>query len=338
MENNPAHYAAAVPAGILINNYAMNITLVAPGFAPIPPTGYGGIELVIWNIQTMLTDHGHRVSIVNVMGDGSSIAKRWKIVRAIHASRADVCHIHASKYFNLARFIRCPNVLFSDHSPGVSCADYPYHHRAKVKNAHTLCFSEKIKNLYAAAGISSDFLHVIPNGVMVAEFSFTENPKHPEKSICLGLVSKRKRQYAIADIPNIDFAGPTHEPVDFLDGAYQGEWSRQQVCRQLTDYANLVLLSDAEAHNLVCMEALASGLGLVISENAADNLDTSLPFIDVVPDDKIHDREFVSGIIAKNRAIALTMRKHIREYARINFDTEHIVKTKYLPLLLSIVL
>ncbi len=62
-----------------------------------------------------------------------------------------------------------------------------------------------------------------------------------------------------------------------------------------------------------------------------------MPFIDVVPDDKIHDRGFVSGIIAKNRVTSLSMRKDIREYARINFDTEHVVKTKYLPLLLSIV-
>ena len=237
------------------------------------------------------------------------------MIRQINASRADVCHIHASKYFNLARFIRCPNILFSDHSPGVSRADYPYHHRAKVKNAHTICLTNKIKELYVAAGVDSAYLHVVPNEVAVDEFSFTENPKHPDRSICLGLVSKRKRQYAIADIPNIDFAGPIHEPVDFLDGAYQGEWSRQQVCRNLTEYANKVLLTEAEAHNRACMEALASGLGLVISENSADNLDTSLPFIDVVPDDKIHDREFVSGIIAKNRATALTMRKHIREYA-----------------------
>ena len=316
----------------------MKITMVAPGVYPIPPTGYGGIELVIWNIRKALIGEGHHVNIVNLMGGGNSIAKRWKIVRAINASRPDVVHIHASKYFNLARFIRCSNILFSDHSPGVSFEEYKYHRRAKVKGAHTLCFSEKIKEFYAAVGISCDFLHVIPNGVAVAEFSFTEQPKYPDRSICLGVVSKRKRQYAIADLPNIDFAGPVNEPVDFLDGAYQGEWSRQQVCRNLTEYANKVLLTEAEAHNVACMESLASGLGLVISQNATDNLDTSLPFIDVVPDDKIHDRGFVSGIIAKNRATALTMRKDIREYAKSNFDTDHVVKTKYLPLLLSIVL
>ncbi len=313
----------------------MKITMVAPGVYPIPPQGYGGIELVIWNLQTMLTNHGHRVSIVNVM-KGSSIAKRWNIVRAINASCPDVVHIHASKYFNLARFIRCSNILFSDHSPGVSFEEYKYHRRAKVKGAHTLCFSEKIKEFYAAVGIGRDFLPVIPNGVAVAEFSFTEQPKYPDRSICLGVVSKRKRQYAIADLPNIDFAGPVNEPVDFLDGAYQGEWSRQQVCRNLTEYANKVLLTEAEAHNVACMESLASGLGLVISQNATDNLDTSLPFIDVVPDDKIHDRGFVSGIIVKNRATALTMRKDIREYARINFDAEHVVTTKYLPLISSV--
>ena len=314
----------------------MNITLVGTGDHSIPPEGYGGVELVIWNIRNILIDHGHKVNIVNVPGGGNSIPRRWKILRAIHAGRPDVVHLHASKYFNLARFIRCPNIVFTDHSPGVALADYEYHRRAKIKGAHTTCFSEKIKGLYAASGIDRNFLHTIPNGVAVNEFSFTEKPKHPDKSICLGVISKRKRQYALKAISNIDFAGPIHEEESFLDGAYQGEWTRTQVQEELTNYANMVLLSEAEAHNLACLEAMAAGLGLVISEAAADNLDTELPFIDVIPENKIDDREFVANTIAQNRANALTMRKRIRQYAADNFDNATIVKNKYLPLLVAL--
>ena len=242
----------------------VNITLVGTGDHSIPPEGYGGVELVIWNIRNILIDHGHKVNIVNVPGGGNSIPRRWKILRAIHAGRPDVVHLHASKYFNLARFIRCPNIVFSDHSPSVSLAEYEYHRRAKIKGAHTTCFSEKIKKLYAASGIDCNFLHVIPNGVAISEFSFTENPKHPEKSVCLGVISKRKRQYALKAIENIDFAGPIHEEEKFLDGAYQGEWSRKQVQEELTNYASLVLLSKSEVHNLLSFAwkpwQVASGL------------------------------------------------------------------------------
>ncbi len=102
----------------------MNITLVSTGEYPIPPQGYGAIELVIWNLKKILTDKGHRVSIVNVMSGKNSLARRWKIVREIHTSKPDVVHIHSSKYFGLARFFRGPAFVFSDHSPGVTIAGY----------------------------------------------------------------------------------------------------------------------------------------------------------------------------------------------------------------------
>ena len=54
-----------------------------------------------------------------------------------------------------------------------------------------------------------------------------------------------------------------------------------------------MLLSDGEAHPLVCLEAFAAGLGVVISQWAAANLDLDKDFITVIPDDKINDMEFV---------------------------------------------
>ena len=49
----------------------------------------------------------------------------------------------------------------------------------------------------------------------------------------------------------------------------------------------LVLLSDGEAHPLVCLEAFAAGLGVVISQWAAANLDLDKDFITVIPEDKL---------------------------------------------------
>ena len=42
--------------------------------------------------------------------------------------------------------------------------------------------------------------------------------------------------------------------------------------KNLTHYGNLVLLSDGEAHPLVCMEAFAAGLGVVVTEWGKANL------------------------------------------------------------------
>jgi hypothetical protein len=103
----------------------------------------------------------------------------------------------------------------------------------------------------------------------------------------------------------------------------------------LTKYANLVLLSDGEAHPLVCMEAMSAGLGLVISEFATANLDLSLPFIDVIPESRINDSEYISGVIRKNREKSIPIRKEIRDYVVSKFSWESVIKNQYLPKLIK---
>ena len=87
----------------------------------------------------------------------------------------------------------------------------------------------------------------------------------------------------------------------------------------------MILLSDGEAHSLSCLEGLMAGVGLVISEYTTANLDTNLPFIDVIPEDKIQDEDFVRKTIALNRQKSISMRKDIRKYAEDNFSWEVIV-------------
>ena len=83
----------------------------------------------------------------------------------------------------------------------------------------------------------------------------------------------------------------------------------------ITSYANLVHLSDGE--NGTCMsvmEALVLGLGVVVSRRTASELDTSLEFIEVIPDDKLDDLDYITEKIQDNRRISISMRNEIREY------------------------
>jgi len=73
------------------------------------------------------------------------------------------------------------------------------------------------------------------------------------------------------------------------------------------------------------MEAMSAGLGLVISEFATANLDLSLPFIDVIPENMINDIGYVESIIRKNRETSIKMRNDIREYAIRNFSWNKII-------------
>jgi hypothetical protein len=85
------------------------------------------------------------------------------------------------------------------------------------------------------------------------------------------------------------------------------------------------LLSDGEADPLVIKEALIAGLGLVISECASANLDLSLPFITVIPNDKRADIDHVKREIIRNRLASLKHREQIREYGLTNFAWNRIL-------------
>jgi hypothetical protein len=78
------------------------------------------------------------------------------------------------------------------------------------------------------------------------------------------------------------------------------------------------------------MEALASGLGLVVSEWATANLDTTRKFISVISEKKIRDIDFVESEIVKNRQYSLDHRKEIREYA-LTLSSGNVVSQCYLP-------
>jgi len=46
----------------------------------------------------------------------------------------------------------------------------------------------------------------------------------------------------------------------------------------------------------------------------------------VIPNDKLEDLDYVASKIKENRAISVSMRKEIREYALSNFSWDSIIK------------
>jgi glycosyltransferase involved in cell wall biosynthesis len=52
---------------------------------------------------------------------------------------------------------------------------------------------------------------------------------------------------------------------------------------------------------------------------------TSLPFITIIPDDKLNDLEYVENAIKENSEASIGLREEIREYGVKNFSWENIV-------------
>ena len=315
----------------------MKIAIVGPGIMPIPPTGWGAVEILIWDQKLALEELGHEVRIVNT-------ASGIEILKEINEVRPDFVHVQYDDFVELCPYIQYPNAITSHfgYLEQPNRWDY-YGPRVASKFAqikpNIFCLSPGIKNVYEKEmGISSDQLFVTPNGVNVDKFKFKEIPLTEDmtKSIYLAKIDYRKRQHMFQSIQSLYYAGNNADPRFDISNNYLGEWSKETLYNNLTNYGNLVLLSDGEAHPLVCLEAFAAGLGVVISQWAAANLDLDKDFITVIPEDKINDMEFVDGVMVRNRYYSVNHRPEIREYAE-SFSWTKVVEKYYVPAMEKII-
>ena len=305
----------------------MKIAIIGPGVSSIPPIGWGAVEILVWDYKQTLEKFGHEVHIINTSDTN-------QIVQQVNNINPDFVHVQYDDYYNITERFNCKNVILTSHYAYLGQLSkiggyLPTFNGFKNSKAYIFALSKKIKDAYIKNGMDENKIFVVPNGVRDDLFNFKEQIEE-EKSIYLAKIDYRKRQFIFEGIKDLYFAGNIVDPR-FKRVNYLGEWSKEHLYQNLTNYANLVLLSDGEAHPLVCMEAMVSGLGLVLSEYATANLDLSKPFIDVIPENKINDFNYIESVIIENRKKSLPMRAEIRKYALDNFKWEHIVKDIYLP-------
>ena len=297
----------------------MKISIIGPGFMSIPPIGWGAVESLIWDYSENLKKHGHDVQIVNKTDP-------QEIINLVNFFNPDFVHLQYDDYAYLMKHFQCENKAITTHYAYTDQYEkHPEYHQIlnsiTTGDFYIFCLSEKIKNTYLKLGVANKRLFITPNGARNDLFIFKEKPLFLDKSIYLAKITDRKRQHIYQNINHLHFAGNKDDSrFDFNRENYLGEWSKDTLYQNLTNYPNLVLLSDGEADPLVTKEALIAGLGLVISECSTANLDLSLPFIDVIPESKINDIDYVESIIINNRNKSLTMRKEIKKYGQTNFS------------------
>lgn len=305
----------------------MKIAIIGPN-TPIPPKGWGAVETLIWDMKMSLEELGHDVLIVNI-GDPQ------EIIRRVNEYSPDFVHINYDDWVFLYPYIQYPCAVTTH---------FAYIERPDMMNGYSRIFnafgtikpnvfglSDSINKVYnIMSGIPKDKLYLNRNGVNTNLFAFKEDPKYADRSIYLAKVDYRKRQHLFQSIRSLYYAGNIADSRFNQNYNYLGEWTKDFLYANLTEYGNLVLLSDGEAHSLVIMEALAAGLGVVVSEFATANLDLDKEFITVIPEKKISDIAFVEEQIIKNREYSVQHREEIREYAK-QFDWTETVKNVFIP-------
>lgn len=311
----------------------MNIAIVGPGFMPIPSTGWGAVENLIWDIRCELVKLGHDVHIINTQN-------RNEIIEQVNRLNPDFVHVQYDDYADCIPHFACKKVALTSHygyltQPHRWDEGYRRIFAACCNSGATLfALSPQIASIYRSAGVPAEKIRVVPNGVNFDSFNFVESSSAFGKTAYVAKVEARKRQSATQGIDRVFYYGRTAPGFEWFTSHknYAGEWTREKLYSDLTLHDNLVLLSDGEAHALVLNEAMAAGLGLVISELAWSNVDPKLPFISIVPELLVGDTEFVSHVINENAQKSILYRKQIREYAQ-QWSWRSVVENTYVPLL-----
>jgi hypothetical protein len=311
----------------------MKIALIGPGIMPIPPPGWGAVEILIWDYYNELIKQGHDVTIINTKS-------MLEIVSKVNAGGFDFVHLHYDVFYPVLDHLKCPKIAITSHYPYIDQLDKHikdgytnvFHFLVKQTRYFNFVLADKDYQTFLNYGADPARLKKIKNGIDSKSFMFEEKAKY-SKCIYLGKVTPRKNQNKYQYLPNIDFVGNVDDPnFNRKHPNYLGEWTRDKIHKELTFYTNLLLISQGEADPLVVKEALIAGLGVIVNKSSSENLDTTKAFITVLDDSRLDDLEYVYTKIQENMAICATNRHMIRKYGVEAFDIGLEVK-KYVELI-----
>jgi glycosyltransferase involved in cell wall biosynthesis len=309
----------------------MKICIVGPGYKPIPPDGWGAVESVIWDYYVNLKSE-HDITIINNKDLN-------QVIHQVNAVDYDLVHIMYDDHVIITPYLKCTKIFYTSHyayitHPTFETSQSWYFHNVfkhallNKERIYLNVISSSIKDIYVKYGFPSNRINILHNGAREDAFHYHTQPLYANKSIYLAKIEERKKQWIYQTLNNIDFVGNYHNSnFDITKPHYLGEWTKDVLYKNLSNYVNLVLLSDGEADPLVVKEALICGLGVVISECASANLDLTKDFITVIPNGKLLDLNFVDNEISKNRLISVKKRDEIREYGLKHFSWKSIIDT-----------
>jgi hypothetical protein len=318
----------------------MNIAFIGPGIMPIPPDGWGAVEMLIWDYATVLGELGHTGAIINT-------PNRYQIIEELKEEEFDIVHLHYDIFHDII-----PEILNTISGKLIVSSHYPYINspnmwlrdnynlilQSYTKNEDFYIFSSAQNDIDTFVKFGADANHCWLSrlGVLPDSYQFDENVTY-DRTLSFSQICDRKRQYLIQDFDNVDFVGRMEYGKFSNMTNYMGEMPRKKLNTEITKYCNFILLSSVENTTpLVVKEALICGLGVVVSEQVSVELDASLDFIDIIPEDKIDDLSYIQNVLEKNKEYSLKNRNKIRQYGIETFGLPNILEFEYVPKLQSL--
>jgi len=301
----------------------MRIALIGPGIMPIPNNGFGAVEKLVYSYYLNLQKLGYSVDIINT-------PNQEEIISLVNSGGYHIAHCHYDVFVDILPKLKVDRVCISSHYPYIDQvnkhAQDNYHHifRKMIERSNDFpifSVSEKDRLAFIHWGCPPSNIFMMSNGVEVSDFDFNETCENPDKTITLAQINARKRQHLTANISRVYYVGkgPWNHPN------YLGELPDYWKYNCLTKFANMVLVSDGENGTPLCIrEGLSAGLGIVITEQAASELDYSKSWISVISEQDAKNEQKLKEIIENNVLQSVGSRKEIREYAQ-RFDWSQLI-------------
>ena len=316
----------------------MKLALVGPGIMPIPPNGWGAVEMMIWDYYNILKKYGIEVDIINTKS-------RQEIIEEINSQNYDIVHIHYDVFIDIINTINSKIKIISSHYPYINNISHHARDNYHVilpqivnnKNFHIFASSQKDIDTFIKFGAIPENIFLSKLGVKEDDYNFFAESIY-NKTLCFSQIVERKRQYLIQNIEDIDFMGRLDDQKFNNLKNYKGEVSRKFLNEEISKYSNFILISSIENTTpLVVKEALICGLGVVVSESVSYELDANLDFISVIKEEYINDIDYIKKIIDENKLISIQKRNEIRNYGIENFGLESILTKSYIKKLKSLI-
>jgi hypothetical protein len=309
----------------------MKIALIGPGIMPIPPNTWGAVEMMIWDYSNILCKYGIEIDIINT-------PNREEILQKVNSKNYDIVHLHYDIFIDIIDNIKCKLKIVSSHYPFINnpehyIRDNYYNIVTQIvnnKEFYIFASSQKDIDTFVKFGAIENNTFLNKLGVEEKSYLFYENPEY-DRTLCFSQIVDRKRQYLIQDLLGIDFMGRLDDNKFSNFKNYKGEVGRDFLNKEISKYSNFILISSIENTTpLAVKEALICGLGVVVSESVSVELDSSLDFIEIVPELKINDINYIKNAIDNNKNISKNKRQEIRDYGIEKFSLEKIIKNSYL--------
>lgn len=307
---------------------------------PIPPSGWGAVEMMIWDYATIMGELGHTGVIINT-------PDRDEIIEELSQDHFDIVHLHYDVFHDII-----PNILKSTSGKVIVSSHYPFINNpsmwyrdnyqpimnsyVKNKDFYIFASSENDINTFIENGAIEENCWISRLGVLSTSYKFDSEFTY-DKTLCFSQICDRKRQYLIQDFSDVDFVGRLENGKFSNLNNYKGQYDRSTLNDEITKYANFTLLSSVENTTpLAVKEALICGLGVVVSESVSIELDKNQKFVDIIPEEKINDLSYIHDVILTNRQYSIQHRDEIREYGKQYFGLESIIENEYIPKLNSL--